>query len=67
MSQSIHQVKMEMESSGDVVAFATFDGRGSDKMSWMSKERLIESSWEDLDDYKVTNPVVISLDERYQR
>ena len=56
---------MEMESSGDVVAFATFDGHGSDKMSWMSKERLVDSSWDDLDDYKVTNPVVISLDGRY--
>ena len=54
-----------MVSSDRVVAFATFNGHGSDKMSWMSKDRLIESSWEDLSDYIAEEPVVVSLQGRY--
>ena len=54
-----------MVSSDRVVAFATFNGSSSDKMSWMSEDRLIESSWEDLSDYMAEEPVVVSLQGRY--
>ena len=30
---------------GQEVAFLLFDGMGSDKMNWFSKERLLDSSW----------------------
>ena len=48
LSYLLFKVKIEMVSSERVVAFATLNGRGSDKMSWTSKDRLIESCWKEL-------------------
>ena len=64
ISHLIHWVKIELESSGEVVAFATFDGHGSDKMTWMNQNRLMDCSWDDLAEYMDAKPVAVSLEGR---
>ena len=37
-----------MEKAGTTVAFATFNGRHSSKMSWMSVDRVTSYYWNDV-------------------
>ena len=57
----IVQVKMEMFSSGSSAAFAIFNATGSDKMSWMSSDRLMTSSWDNITEYISIKPVTVSV------
>lgn len=54
-----------MYASGSTVAFATFNARGTDKMSWLSADRLINSSWDDVREFANSNPTTISVIGRY--
>ena len=54
-----------MEKSSKSVAFATFAGHNSTKMSWMSVDRLINSSWNDVMEYSTANPVSFTVKGRY--
>ena len=50
---------MEMEDAGHAVAFARFDASGSNKLSWMSAQRIQSSSWDDFEAYiKAKNSTV---------
>ena len=50
---------MEMEDAGHAVAFAKFDASGSNKLSWMSAQRIQNSSWDDFEVYiKAKNSTV---------
>ena len=40
-----------MYHTGSLVAFATFNGTGSDKNSFMTADRLLNSSWDDIKDF----------------
>ena len=60
-----NQVLIEMRDDGHAVAFATFNASGTNKQSWMSAERLLNSSWDDLTpDTQHKNPTV-SVDGMY--
>ena len=56
---------MGMVTSGSVVAFAIFNATDSDKMTWMSTERLLTSSWNDIAEYMAIKPVTVSVLGRY--
>ena len=60
----VFQVRMEMYENGSRVAFATFDASGSDHTSWMSPERLLESSWDDVQDFTVTHSATVAVQGR---
>ena len=57
---------MEMFSSGSPVAAAVFNGTGSDKMNWMSTERLMTSPWDDIAENTTTKPATVSVVGRYE-
>ncbi|XP_062612932.1 uncharacterized protein LOC134274697 [Saccostrea cucullata] len=48
--RNIQKVKISLSSQGQVAAFFEFDGRSTTSMNWMSKSRLINSSYSDLDE-----------------
>ena len=41
-------VRLALYENGREVAFLLFDGVGTDKMNWFSKERILDSSWNHL-------------------
>ncbi|KAL4234481.1 hypothetical protein ACF0H5_006126 [Mactra antiquata] len=47
-SLNISQVKIQVKINNTVHAWVIFDGVGSTNTNWLSKERLISSSWTDL-------------------
>ena len=52
-----------MFANNNMVAFAEFDGVGSNKISWFSQDRLVDSSWaEEIKEYARTNPIVVSME-----
>ena len=55
------------DEDGKEVAFLLFDGTGSDKMNWFSKERLLDSSWGQLRYDSALNYFSISGDAGNQR
>ncbi|XP_062577832.1 uncharacterized protein LOC134239686 [Saccostrea cucullata] len=52
---NIIKVRVVFGAQGNTVAFLEFDGSGSNKENWFSKERLLRSSWSDLNSNSVTN------------
>ncbi|KAL3872545.1 hypothetical protein ACJMK2_035768 [Sinanodonta woodiana] len=45
---NVYQVRFALYYNRTEVAYVIFNGTGSDKESWFSKERVLESSWTDL-------------------
>ena len=52
---------MEMENAGHAVAFAKFDASGSNKLSWMSAQRIQNSSWDDFEAYIKAKKSTVSV------
>ena len=50
------QVRVQLYKNRTVVKEITFDGRGSNITTWMSKERLLTSSWTDM---TPTQPTIV--------
>ena len=62
----VAQVKIEMFAAGSSVAHVVFNATNSDKMDWMSRDRLLTSSWSDITEYMALKPVTISVVGRYE-
>ena len=56
---------MEMFKSDSSVAVAVFNATNSNKMTWMSTDRLMTSSWNDITEYMAIRPAIISVDGKY--
>ena len=56
------QVRMEMWDNGTLGGSMTFDARGSNKTDWLSAERLIDSSWEDVRNYIENHDSSVSVE-----
>ena len=52
---------MEMEDAEHAVAFAKFDASGSNKLSWMSAQRIQNSSWDDFKAYIKAKKSTVSV------
>ena len=59
------QVKIEMFKANTPVAFAVFNATDSTSTDWMSDDRLMSSSWQDITEFMATKPVTISMGGRY--
>ena len=59
------QVKIEMFKANTPVAFAVFNATNSTSTDWMSDDRLMSSSWQDITEFMATKPVTISMGGRY--
>ena len=55
------QVEIEIFAAGSSVAHAVFNATNSDKMDWMSSDRLLTSSWSDVTEYMTLKPVTVSV------
>lgn len=42
------QVKIELNTQGKTMAFIEFDGRGSNSLNWFHNNRIIKTSWTDM-------------------
>ena len=55
------KVRIELYTNSTLAGYAWFDARGADKWSWMSVERLLASSWDDIKDYASSNTPLASV------
>ena len=60
-------VRLALYENGREVAFLLFDGVGTDKMNWFSKERILDSSWNHLRYDSPLNFASVAGDGRYGR
>ena len=66
-SACIRKVKLAFFEHGKEVAYVSFDGRNSDNNNWFSKERVLFSSWSDLQPNRDFNFFSIEGDQHYGR
>ena len=59
-------MSVELYSSNTLDAYAIFDARGADRWSWLSVDRLLSSSWEDVKDYATNNIATASVEGKDQ-
>lgn len=48
--------------NGSSVAFATFNATGANKTDWISVNRLIDSSWGDINSFAENSETTVSTD-----
>ena len=55
---------MEMYKDGQMVAFALFDALGANRSSWLAVNRLIDSTWNDVQSYAAMEATTFSTSGR---